>query len=122
MILNGIIFIILKYAFNYNTDSLPQSRCHPEYQSRTSAVPAQTLNRILKFHTMTLISARSPQSGLNDYKKAPTKPATPIKKLPAPTTKPSAPLLAVLVEDAPVEVPLPEVLLAALTPPLESVA
>jgi hypothetical protein len=46
-------------------------------------------------------------------------PATLINTLPAPITKPSAPFLAVLVEEAPV--PLVVVLLATLTAPLDCV-
>jgi hypothetical protein len=91
--------------------------------SNTSRKPApytlETLNSTLKFiHTF------PPQTFLlfahgSIYKRAPTNPATPINKLPEPTTNPSAPLFEVLVEEAPVDVPL--VLLATLTPPDVSV-
>jgi hypothetical protein len=54
------------------------------------------------------------------HKKAPTIPAMPINTLPAPTAKSlAAPLFAVPVAAAELEVPLP--LLATLTAPLEPV-
>jgi hypothetical protein len=91
--------------------------------SQVSTVPPQisTLKNTLKFCANCLLEPSPFRLSSQIYKKAPTNPATPINTLPAPTTKPSAPLFAVLVEEAPVAVPLAPVLLATLTPPVESV-